>query len=304
MAIQIDRNFTQYVVFAEDTVLFALSKITANQSRLIFVVSENGVLQGVLSDGDFRRWVAGCSEINLNRPVTEAMNPSCRSATEKTSASELSNLLNTHIIALPLLDSHGRIVAVARRITDGIKIGSHQIGDDAPCFIIAEIGNNHNGNLEKALKLIDAAYAAGADCAKFQMRDMRKLYRNAGKSDDMASDLGTQYTLDLLERFQLSDDELFKCFDYAANKGLMPLCTPWDEASLDKLNRWGMEGFKVASADFTNHSLLSSLSRTGKPLICSTGMASELEIRSGIRHLQNKVPATCCSTTTQRINSF
>ena len=47
--------------------------------------------------------------------------------------------------------------------------------------------------------------------------------------------------LDLLERFQLSDDELFRCFDHAASKGLVPLCTPWDETSLDKLNRWGME---------------------------------------------------------------
>ena len=69
-AIQIERNFTQFVVFAEDTILSALSKITANQSRLIFVVSESGILQGVLTDGDFRRWVAGCGEIDLNRPVT------------------------------------------------------------------------------------------------------------------------------------------------------------------------------------------------------------------------------------------
>ena len=128
----------------------------------------------------------------------------------------------------------------------------------------------------------------GADCAKFQMRDMNRLYRNAGKSNDMSSDLGTQYTLDLLERFQLADEDLYKCFDHAAKRGLIPLCTPWDQASLEKLNRWGMEGFKVASADFTNHEHLSSLAATGKPLICSTGMASELEIRSGIRHLQNQ----------------
>ena len=59
---------------------------------------------------------------------------------------------------------------------------------------IAEIGNNHNGDIEIARKLIDAAHAAGADCAKFQMRDMSKLYSNAGDSNDMKSDLGTQYT--------------------------------------------------------------------------------------------------------------
>ncbi len=148
--ILIERNFTQFVVFAEDSILSALSKITANQSRLIFVVSESGILQGVLTDGDFRRWIAGCGEIDLNRPVTAAMNANCRSAAEGTSASDLSALLNSRIIALPLLDSHGRIIAVARRATDGLQIGSHRIGDDAPCFLIAEIGNNHNGDLDTA----------------------------------------------------------------------------------------------------------------------------------------------------------
>ena len=286
--IQIERNFTQFVVFAEDSILSALSKITANQSRLIFVVSEAGILQGVLTDGDFRRWIATCGDIDLNQPVTAAMNPDCKSAAEGTSAAELATVLTSRIIALPLLDSHGRIVAVAIRATDGLQIGNRKIGLGEPSFVIAEIGNNHNGKLEIALQLIDAAHAAGVDCAKFQMRDMSRLYGNAGKSDDLASDLGTQYTLDLLERFQLTDDELFRCFDYAAERGLIPLCTPWDETSLDKLNRWGMEAFKVASADFTNHALISQLAATGKPLICSTGMANELEIRSGIKHLQQE----------------
>ncbi|AII44402.1 acetylneuraminic acid synthetase [Synechococcus sp. KORDI-100] len=286
--IQIERNFTQFVVFAEDSILSALSKITANQSRLIFVVSEAGILQGVLTDGDFRRWIATCGDIDLNRPVTAAMNPDCRSAPEGTSAAELASVLTSRIIALPLLDSHGRIVAVALPATDGLQIGNRKIGQGEPSFVIAEIGNNHNGDIGIALQLIDAAQAAGADCAKFQMRDMSRLYGNAGKSDDLASDLGTQYTLDLLERFQLTDDELFRCFDHAADRGLIPLCTPWDETSLDKLNRWGMEAFKVASADFTNHALISQLAATGKPLICSTGMANELEIRSGIKHLQQE----------------
>ncbi len=286
--IQIERNFTQFVVFAEDSILSALSKITANQSRLIFVVSEGGILQGVLTDGDFRRWIADCGDIDLNKPVTAAMNPECRSALEGTPAADLAASLTSRIIALPLLDSHGRIVAVALPATDGLQLGNRRIGDGEPSFVIAEIGNNHNGDIDIALKLIDAAHAAGADCAKFQMRDMSKLYSNAGDSNDMASDLGTQYTLDLLERFQLTDDELFRCFDYSAEKGLVPLCTPWDEASLEKLNRWGMEGFKVASADFTNHALISQLAATGKPLICSTGMASEMEIKAGIRHLQRE----------------
>ena len=288
MSVNIVHNFTPFVVFAEDSILSALSKITANQSRLIFVVTESGILQGVLTDGDFRRWIDTSGEIDLSRPVTSAMNPNCCFAAEQTAPADLEALLTSRITALPLLDSHGRIVAVARRATESIQIGARIIGEGEACFVIAEIGNNHNGDFNNALALINAAHAAGANCAKFQMRDLRKLYRNSGNSNDITSDLGTQYTLDLLERFQLSDDDLFRCFDYAASLGLVPLCTPWDETSLTKLNGWGMEAFKVASADFTNHTLLTQVAATGKPLICSTGMTSELEINSGIRHLQRE----------------
>ena len=187
-SVKVWKNFSQFIVFAEDSILSALSKITANQSRLIFVVSESGILQGVLTDGDFRRWIASCGDIDLSRPVTAAMNPDCHSALEGTSPGELAGLLTSQIVALPLLDSHGRIVAVALPATDALQLGSRCIGDGEPSFVIAEIGNNHNGDVGLALKLIDAAHAAGADCAKFQMRDMSKLYSNAGDSNDMASD--------------------------------------------------------------------------------------------------------------------
>lgn len=284
---QIEKNFTQYVIFAEDSILTALNKITINRSRLIFVVTEAGILQGVMSDGDFRRWVANNAVVDLTQPVTVAMNSQCRSAPEGSRPADLAPLFNEKIQALPLLDSHGRIVAVAVAGKQKLALAGREIGEGAATFVIAEIGNNHNGSVDLALKLIDAAAEAGADCAKFQMRDMKALYVNAGDSSDLASDLGTQYTLDLLERFQLSDDDLFRCFEYTASKGLIPLCTPWDEISLQKLNAWGMAGFKVASADFTNHALLSAMAATGKPLIASTGMANEREIIGGIKHLRD-----------------
>ena len=80
-AVQIERNFTQFVVFAEDSVLTALNKITANKSRLIFVVSEAGVLQGVLSDGDFRRWIAAGSGSTNTGPGSAARSASSAGAT-------------------------------------------------------------------------------------------------------------------------------------------------------------------------------------------------------------------------------
>jgi N-acetylneuraminate synthase len=158
-SVQIERNFTQFVVFSEDSLLTALNKITANQCRLIFVVSEGGILQGVLSDGDFRRWIAATDVIDLNRPVTAAMNPHCISAAEGSTASDLAGLLSPKIQVIPLLDDHGRVVAVARGGQRRLLLGDRAIGDGAPAFVIAEIGNNHNGSLDLALQLIDAAAA-------------------------------------------------------------------------------------------------------------------------------------------------
>ena len=87
------------------------------------------------------------------------MNPNCRSAPEGTPPAEL-GLLTSKIIALPLLDSHGRIVAAALPATDCLQLGSRRVGDGEPSFVIAEIGNNHNGDVGIALQLIDAAHAA------------------------------------------------------------------------------------------------------------------------------------------------
>ena len=109
------------------------------------------------------------------------------------------------------------------------------------------------------------------------MRDLGSLYKG-GESKDKSADLGAQYTHDLLSRFQLSNEELIDVFDYCKTKGLTPLCTPWDLNSLKVLEGYGMEAYKVASADFTNHEMLEALASTGKPLICSTGGKRDKEI--------------------------
>lgn len=168
---------------------------------------------------------------------------------------------------------------VSKKPFSRIKIGKKYIGHGEPVFIIAEIGLNHNGFLERAKKLIEAAQGAGVDCVKFQMRDLKTLYKNAGKSDDIRENLGSQYVLDQLEHYDLSDEEMYKLFDYVQELGMVALCTPWDSTSLKKLEAYGMDSYKVASADLTNHDLLRSIVATGKPLIVSTGMADEKEIK-------------------------
>ena len=284
----IQRNLAGFVVFSSDSVLDALKKITANKSRIVFAAGENGVLEGVLTDGDFRRWLSSQDDIDLDQPVSAAINRQFTVGRVDESPATTEARFLDGIDLIPLVDASQRIVAIAARTGRGIAIEGKLIDRDAPAFVIAEIGNNHNGSLELAKRLVDHAVEAGADCAKFQMRSMEALYQAGGHAEDGSDDLGAQYTLDLLKRFQLSDDELCETFDYCRQKGIVPLCTPWEERSLEKLERYGMQAYKVASADLTNHPFLEALAATGKPLIMSTGMSAESEIRESVSLLRQR----------------
>ncbi|QUY40609.1 N-acetylneuraminate synthase family protein [Acaryochloris marina] len=282
----IDRNVAKYIVFAEDSVLNALKKISDNKSRIIFSVTESGALEGIMTDGDFRRWLVSQDNIDLNQSVYQVSNKNYKSVPADAAPAQILAAFSAEVEFIPLVDAAGHLVAVARKRSDGVQIGDFKIDATSPTFIIAEIGNNHNGNLDMAKKLVDLAVEAGADCAKFQLRSMKALYRNAGNANDASEDLGSQYTLDLLSRFQLSPEAMLEVFDYCKSQGILPLCTPWDLKSLGILEDYGMPGYKVASADLTNHDLLRAIAKTGKPLICSTGMSTEAEIAESVRLLQ------------------
>ena len=171
---------------------------------------------------------------------------------------------------------------------DSIQIGPFTINAASPAFIIAEIGINHNGSVALAKQLVDQAIWAGADCAKFQMRDIKALYHNAGDPNDAREDLGSQYVLDVLSLAQLSRTEMFEIFTFCHDRGILPLCTPWDLPSLAALEGYGMMAYKVASADLTNHDLIEALARTGKPLLLSTGMSTEQEIMRTVALLKRR----------------
>ncbi|SDU24515.1 N-acetylneuraminate synthase family protein [Stappia sp. ES.058] len=276
----IERNVTPFVVFTDDTLGHALNKIGDNRSGLVFAVAQNGVLEGILTDGDFRRWLLGSRELRLDLPVSHAMNRDFVSASANLPPGEIAALFSERVDYVPLVDRQRRLVGLANRHSHGFSIDGRAVGKGQPVFVVAEIGNNHNGSLDTALRLIDAAHAAGADCVKFQMRDIDSLY---GTVAEERRDLGAQYTLDLLKRFQLTPDALFAAFEHARQAGIIPLCTPWDEESLAALEGVGLAGYKVASADLTNHDLLSAIARTRKPLIASTGMSNEAEIVDAVR---------------------
>jgi N-acetylneuraminate synthase len=168
-----------------------------------------------------------------------------------------------------------------------VRIGNRLLGDGEPCYVIAEIGNNHNGDFDRAIALVDAAVAAGADCAKFQMRKLDEVYRASslsGKDDDLA----VEYTLDLLRRFELPTAQQKKIAEYCAAKGIEYLCTPWDAKSVAVLEGFGVHAYKVASADLTNLPLLARLAATGRTLIVSTGMSTTDEIKAAAKFLDER----------------
>lgn len=274
----IERNIARYVVFTDDEISHALQKISNNKSGIVFVLAQNGVLEGILTDGDLRRWLLQTRQLDLTKHVATASNQHFVSAYEDTAAPQIEQLFSQRIEYIPLLDRQGRLVAVASHKTQQLQIAHFTLSEDSNTFIIAEIGNNHNGDILLAKKLVDEAIRAGADCAKFQLRHMNSMYRQ-GNADE---DLGAEYTLDLLARFQLPIEQMFEVFDYCKQKGIIPLCTPWDATSLSALEHYGMPAYKVASADLTNHEFLEKLAQTGKPLLCSTGMSSENEIKETV----------------------
>lgn len=296
----IDSNISPFVVSSLDSIRSALRKINDNKSRFVICVDKNGVIEGVLTDGDFRRWVAEQKSVDIESPVLAAANHEFETLPVKSDVSIISQKLSKRVAFidgvgddhtkgikfLPLVDDRSRLVAIARPESGSIYIEGSTISDESPAFVIAEIGINHNGSLDKARTLIDMAASAGADSAKFQMRHMDSLYRNAGNPDDASADLGSQYTLDILAKSLLSDDDMICAFDYCKERGVIPLCTPWDLASVEVLEEYGIPAYKVASADLTNHELLSVLAQTRKPLFVSTGMSTEEEIRESVGLLQ------------------
>ena len=266
------------------TVAEIFSVLEKFKNKVAFLVDEKGLLTGSLTDGDLRRYILNTGEIDSQTPARELMNCDVYCIDESSIDKLPVNGLLEKYGEIPVVDEKRQIIRILSNERTYFSLGETWSTDSGEPFVIAEIGNNHQGNLNTAFELIKSAKESGADCAKFQMRTMSSLYRKTTKSND----LGAEYTLDLLSKFQLSDEELYQCFDFCRDLGMMPLCTPWDIESLSKLEAYGMQGYKVASADFTNYELLDALVQTGKPLIISTGMSTELECIQTVEFLYKR----------------
>ena len=278
----IESRTGSYLVSVQDTLLAALNKISENKTGVVFCIDGHGVLRGSFSDGDFRRWVTSTAAIDLTAAVAMAMNADCVRMAFDSAPESLEAAFGPGIGVLPLVDERGRVRAVAHRRGGDLRIGRHTVGDGHPALVIAEIGNNHQGDMELAKRLVDLAKDAGADAVKFQLRDLATLYRQGDVGTSAGEDLGPQYTMNLLAKYSFTPEQMTQILDYCAAQDIDAFCTPWDEPSLRVLADHGVPALKIASADLTNHALLRACAAEHLPMLISTGMSTEGEIRESV----------------------
>ncbi len=164
-----------------------------------------------------------------------------------------------------------------------VKIGRFCLGERFPVFVIAEAGVNHNGRLELAKKLIDAAQKAGADAIKFQTFKSESLVTaHAPQADYQKRTSPYKDQLTMLKELELSSNNFRELFLYCHRKKIMFLSTPFDEESVELLAELNVPAFKVSSGDLTNFTLLKKIARYHKPVLLSTGMATLAEVREAV----------------------
>jgi N,N'-diacetyllegionaminate synthase len=165
-----------------------------------------------------------------------------------------------------------------------LEIPGRKIGPGQPCFVVAEVGVNHNGSEELACRMVDLAAEAGADAVKFQtFRADRLASSEAPKAPyQMANGPSGELQLGMLRRLELPEDAHRRLQSRCRERGVLFLSTPFEEDSADFLDGLGVPLFKMASGEITNLPFLAHVARKGKPMIVSTGMSTLEEVGAAI----------------------
>lgn len=163
-----------------------------------------------------------------------------------------------------------------------IKINNRKIGHDYPVYIIGEIGINHNGDLEIAKKLIQAAYEAGLDAVKLQKRTPELCVPDNQKNQMRETPWGYISYLDYRNKVEFNKEQYRDLDQYCKTLGITWFASAWDMSAVDFLEDLDVCAFKIASASLTDHELIKKIRSTGKPIILSTGMSTQEEIRTAV----------------------
>ncbi|MBQ8634971.1 N-acetylneuraminate synthase family protein [bacterium] len=182
-------------------------------------------------------------------------------------------------------------------MTKTVKIGNKIVGNSCPCFIIAEIGINHNGCLETAKKLINVAHAYGCDAVKFQKRTVEEVYTKEELAMPRQSVFGDTNG-DLKRGLEFGYNEYKEIDKHCKNLGILWFASCWDKKSVDFMEQFDVCAYKIPSALITDIELLEYTKKTNKPLLISTGMSTMEEIDKAIDivGLDNTIIYHCTST--------
>ena len=183
-------------------------------------------------------------------------------------------------------------------MTREIKIGNQMVGDGHPAFVIAEIGINHNGDLEIAKRMIDAAVHARADAVKFQKRTPTVATPPEQQNQMRETPWGYITYLDYRYRVEFNEDQYCEIDKYCREKGIAWMVSVWDEPSVDFMEKFDTPAYKIPSASLTDVKLIHKARVTDRPLILSTGMSTMEQIRKAVEISgeENLVLMHCTST--------
>ena len=183
-------------------------------------------------------------------------------------------------------------------MTNKVSVGKKAIGAGEPVYIIAEIGINHNGDIEIAKQLMDVAVETGCDAVKFQKRTPEICVPEEQKSIPRDTPWGTMSYFDYKKRIEFEQSEFEQIDAYAKKIGIDWFASPWDVPSVDFLESFNVPCQKIASACLTDSELLSAVNKTKTTTILSTGMSSIEEIDKAVSLLSNVPLAIAQATST------
>ena len=165
-----------------------------------------------------------------------------------------------------------------------VKVGNKLLGAGQPCYVIAEIGINHNGDIDLAKRLISVGVAAGCDAVKFQKRTVEIVYTEKELATPRPNPWGDTNG-DLKRGLEFGEEEYDEIANFCRSVKIDWFVSPWDEISVDFMERYDTPVYKVASASLTDDNLLRHIRKTGKPVIASTGMSTYAEIDHAVEVL-------------------
>ncbi|OYO24327.1 N-acetylneuraminate synthase [Enemella dayhoffiae] len=177
-------------------------------------------------------------------------------------------------------------------------IGDRPVGAGHPTFITGEIGINHNGDVQNALRLVDAAVHAGADAVKFQKRTPEICTPRDQWDIQRDTPWGRMSYIDYRHRVEFGQDEYAEIDRYCKEQGIAWFASPWDTEAIDFLETFEVPAYKVASASLTDDELLEKLKSVGRTVILSTGMSTPEQIAHAVEVLGTDQLIICHATST------